>query len=707
MNGLADMLSGAKKMVQLKAQQVMQAVGVSAETKDLEYDAVRDEFLRLNEQLKKVCTLTSQLVKDMRSQANSQKELLGFMADVFEHAAAGDPAMSALRIVSTGSKSALLETGDKLEHDVCVSIQKNLENLNPKVKLRMDERKKLQLALDHYKEKMHGMSREDQNRALRNDAKSAEALHQFQTVNEEMVAWLKSINAGRVQLLLTSQAALVHTIMQSGAASGDIASQLTNDLKLFREISANHAAKVAELDSACGRPTGNLYSTSTPAAPNSIHAQPLQPPQKQQQVQDQTQRQQPQQQPSAVRAPSMPELNIFGQPVASPSSVSASMDDMFGSSSSQSHQRSQSAGNGDLSDLLGLGSAPASASVSAPSLSSSNDLLGLLSGTSPKLAPQVPPRRKSIDKKPQINSLSSNDDFMNSFEPTSRRKSLDKKGQQMGIDLLGFDAPAAPHGGNSGSMDDLLSSFSSTPKSPSSQSPMSPGGVNSAFLVMNDDDRQKHVATEAIHSEFKAKVRVSADSRSNSGVRAEIQHQFQQHVQQQAQEAAAKVRAMQAEEEALKEQKREVAGSMVQRVESWAGKKGMRKNVQAMINNFQQVSVVLHVLPFGYLTLFAGAVAWSELGTSQSIRFNDPCSSEEASPQSDHVSFGGKFCFVWDFFLTSMQGCTPGQGVLRECGSSGTRTTNFHCVDRGDAKSQVIFGVHAAHRVSLSRYRWE
>jgi hypothetical protein len=583
MNGLADMLSGAKKMVQLKAQQVMQAVGVSAETKDLEYDAVRDEFLRLNEQLKKVCTLTSQLVKDMRSQANSQKELLGFMADVFEHAAAGDPAMSALRIVSAGSKTALLETGDRLEQDVCVSIQKNLENLNPKVKLRMDERKKLQLALDHYKEKMHGMSREDQNRALRNDVKAAEALHQFQTINEEMVAWLKSINAGRVQLLLTSQAAVVYTIMQSGAASGDLSSQLTNDLKLFRDISANHAAKVAELDSACGRPAGNIYSTSIPAAPSSIHAQP---PQKQQQMPDQPQRQQAQQQQSPVPAPPMPELNIFGQPVASPP---PSMDDIFGSSSSQGHQRSQSAGNGDLGDLLGLGSAPVSAATPVPALPSSNDLLGLLSGSSPKLAPQAPPRRKSIDKKPQINSLSSNDDFMNSFEPTSRRKSLDKKGQQMGIDLLGFDAPSAPHRGNSGSMDDLLSSFSSTPKSPSAQSPMSPGGVNSAFLVMNDDDRQKHVATEAIHSEFKAKVRVSADSRSNPGVRAEIQHQFQQHVQQQAQEAALKVRAMQAEEEALKEQKREVAGSMVQRVELWAGKKGMRKNVQAMINNFQQV----------------------------------------------------------------------------------------------------------------------
>jgi hypothetical protein len=119
---------------------------------------------------------------------------------------------------------------------------------------------------------------------------------------------------------------------------------------------------------------------------------------------------------------------------------------------------------------------------------------------------------------------------------------------------------------------------------------MSPGGVNSAFLVMNDDDRQKHVATEAIHSEFKAKVRVSTDSRSSPSVRAEIQQQFQQHVQQQAQEAAAKVRAMQAEEESLKLQKREVAGSMVQRVEAWAGKNGMRKNVQAMINNFQQVS---------------------------------------------------------------------------------------------------------------------
>jgi hypothetical protein len=594
MNGLADMLSGAKKMVQLKAQQVMQAVGVSAETKDLEYDAARDEFLRLNEQLKKVCTLTSQLVKDMRSQANSQKELLGFMADIFEHADAGKPAMSVLRIVSSGSKSALLETGDKLEKDVCVSIQKNLENFNPKVKLRMDERKKLQLALDHYKEKMHGMSREDQNRALRNDAKSAEALHQFQTVNEDMVSWLKSINAGRVQLLLTSQTALVHTMMQSGAASGDFASQLTNDLNMLRDICSNHGAKVAELETACGRSVTSLHSTPAPAAANGIYAQPSQPVQKQQHIQDQPLRQQSQPQPSPVQAPSLPELNIFGQPVASPPpGGSASMDDIFGSSSSQGHQRSQSAGNSDLGDLLGLGSAPASTSVSIPASSSSNDLLGLLSGPSPKLAPQVPPRRKSIEKKPQISSQSSNDDFMNSFEPTSRRKSVDKKGQQLGIDLLGFDAPAAPHRGNSGSMDDLLSSFSSTPKSPSSQPPMSPGGVNSAFLVMNDDDRQKHVATEVIHSEFKAKVRVSADSRSNSGVRAEIQHQFQQHVQQQAQEAAAKVRAMQAEEEALKEQRREVAGSMVQRVESWAGKKGMRKNVQAMINNFQQVSVRL------------------------------------------------------------------------------------------------------------------
>jgi ATP-dependent Lon protease len=161
----------------------------------------------------------------------------------------------------------------------------------------------------------------------------------------------------------------------------------------------------------------------------------------------------------------------------------------------------------------------------------------------------------------------------------------------MGTDLFGLDAPAVANRSNSGSMDDLLSSFSSsTPKSPSAHSPMSPGGVNSAFLVMNDDDRQKHLATEAIHSDFKAKVRVSTDSRSNISVRAEIQQQFQQHVQQQAQEAAAKVRAMQAEEEDLKEQKREVAGSMVHRVESWAGKKGMRKNVQAMINNFQQVS---------------------------------------------------------------------------------------------------------------------
>lgn len=589
MNGLADMLSGAKKMVQLKAQQVMQAVGASAETKDLEYDGVRDEFLRLNEQLKKVCTLTSQLVKDMRSQANSQKELLGFMADVFEHAAAGDPAMSVLRIVSAGAKAALLETGDKLEHDICVLIQKNLENLNPKVKLRMDERKKLQLALDHYKEKMHGMSREDQHRALRNDAKSAEALHQFQTVNEDMVAWLKSINAGRVQLLLASQAALVHAIMQSGAASGDIASQLTNDLRLLRGISTNHAAKVSELESACGRTMGNSLSSSSPAAPNSIYAQPQ--PQKKPQIQDQPQQQQPQQhqqqQQRPARAPPMPELNIFGQPVASP--TSASMDDFFGSSPVASHQRSQSAGHGDLGDLLGLGSAPASSSVPLPASSSSNDLLGLLSGTSPQLAPQVPPRRKSIDKKPQSNGLSSNDDFMNSFEPTSRRKSL--KGQQMGTDLFGLDAPAVANRSNSGSMDDLLNSFSSsTPKSPSAHSPMSPGGVNSAFLVMNDDDRQKHLATEAIHSDFKAKVRVSTDSRSNISVRAEIQQQFQQHVQQQAQEAAAKVRAMQAEEEDLKEQKREVAGSMVHRVESWAGKKGMRKNVQAMINNFQQVS---------------------------------------------------------------------------------------------------------------------
>ena len=167
---------------------------------------------------------------------------------------------------------------------------------------------------------------------------------------------------------------------------------------------------------------------------------------------------------------------------------------------------------------------------------------------------------------------------------------MDKQSQQLGIDLLGFDAPSSFNRSNSGGMDDLLGSFSSTPMSPSLKSPMSPGGVNSAFLVMNDDDRQKHVATEAIHSEFKAKVRVSTDSRSSPSVRAEIQQQFQQHVQQQAQEAAAKVRAMQAEEESLKLQKREVAGSMVQRVEAWAGKNGMRKNVQAMINNFQQVS---------------------------------------------------------------------------------------------------------------------
>jgi len=204
MNGLADMLSGAKKMVQLKAQQVMQAVGVSTETKDQEYDGVRDEFLRLNEQLKKLCVLAAQMVKDMRSQANSQKELLGFLADVFEQHEAGASAMSVLRIVSSSSKAVLLEAGDKLEQDVCLSIQKNLESLNPRVKARMDERKKLQLALDHYKEKTQGMSREDQNRALRNDAKSAEALHQFQSVNEDMVTWLKSINASRVLLLLKS-----------------------------------------------------------------------------------------------------------------------------------------------------------------------------------------------------------------------------------------------------------------------------------------------------------------------------------------------------------------------------------------------------------------------------------------------------------------------------------------------------------------------
>jgi FtsZ-binding cell division protein ZapB len=191
MNGLADMLSGAKKMVQLKAQQVMQAVGVSAETKDLEYDGVRDEFLRLNEQLKKVCLLAAQLVKDMRSQANSQKELLGFMADVFERDDdAGQPAMNVFRIVSAGSKAALLEVGNKLELEVCSPIQKNLENLNPKVKLRMDERKKLQLALDHYKEKLQGLSRDDQSRALRNDSKSAEAFHMFQRSNDEIVLCL-------------------------------------------------------------------------------------------------------------------------------------------------------------------------------------------------------------------------------------------------------------------------------------------------------------------------------------------------------------------------------------------------------------------------------------------------------------------------------------------------------------------------------------
>jgi hypothetical protein len=576
MNGLADMLSGAKKMVQLKAQQVMQAVGVSTETKDQEYDGVRDEFLRLNEQLKKLCVLAAQMVKDMRSQANSQKELLGFLADVFEQHEAGASAMSVLRIVSSSSKAVLLEAGDKLEQDVCLSIQKNLESLNPRVKARMDERKKLQLALDHYKEKTQGMSREDQNRALRNDAKSAEALHQFQSVNEDMVTWLKSINASRVLLLLKSHTVLVHAIMQSGSASGDLSPHLVNDLKALRDISSKHAAKVAELESACGRPVDNTVKSQQPHKPHHLQEQP--------------QRQQPHQQQTAVHSPLAPELNIFGQPVASPALASTSMNDIFGNSPAQNHQRSQSMGNGDLGDLLGLDSTPASVSSVPAPLSSSSDLLGLLSGASPKLAPQVPLRRKSIDKKPQASSLSSNDDFMNSFQATSRRKSMDKQSQQLGIDLLGFDAPTSFNSSNSGGMDDLLGSFSSTPMSPSSKSPMSPGGVNSAFLVMNDDDRQKHVATEAIHSEFKAKVRVSTDSRSGPNVRAEIQQQFQQHVQQQAQEAAAKVRAMQAEEESLKLQKREVAGSMVQRVEAWAGKNGMRKNVQAMINNFQQVS---------------------------------------------------------------------------------------------------------------------
>jgi hypothetical protein len=291
-------------------------------------------------------------------------------------------------------------------------------------------------------------------------------------------------------------------------------------------------------------------------------------------------------------------LNIFGQPVSPTAHAAKSIDDIFASSSPagapvHNHLRSQSAGDGALADLLGLGPAAAlspPAAVSSSS-SSSNDLLGLLSSTSPRLAPQVPLRRKSIETKPQGARQSSNDDFMNSFQPTCRRKSIDKKGVHAGIDLLGFDAPTAVSRSNSGGMDDLLGSFASTPKSASSHSPISPGGVNSAFLVMNDDDRQKHVATEAIHSDFKAKVRVSTDSRSIPGVRAEIQQQFQQHIQQQAQEAAAKVRAMQAEEEALKEQKREVAGGMVQRVEAWAGRKGMRKNVQAMINNFQQVSL--------------------------------------------------------------------------------------------------------------------
>ena len=596
MNGFADMLSGAKKMVQLKAQQVMQAVGVSSETKDLEYDGVRDEFVRLNEQLKKVCSLTAQMVKDARSQATSQKEVLGFMADVFERDAAGASAMSVLRIVSSGSKAALLEMGDKLEQDVCLAIQKNLESLNPRVKLRMDERKKLQLALDHYKEKMQSLSRDDQLRALRNDSKSAEALRQFQAVNDDMVTWLKCINAGRVQLLLSSETTLVHAIMQSSAASGNMSSQLANDFKSLRDIAAQHAAKVAELEGACSRATEPALPASPPAAAsNSIYTQ--------QQPQQLRKPHQVQEEP--MRHMSAPELNIFGQPVAS-TPASASLNDMFGSAPAHSHQRSQSMGDGDLGDLLGLGSHPAF-SPPLPS-SSSGDLLGLLGGASPKLGPQVPPRRKSVDKKPHGANVSSNDDFMNSFEPTSRRKSVDKKAQHMSVDLLGFDAPSPATRGNSGGMDDLFDSFTATPKSPSSHSPMSPGGVNSAFLVMNDDDRQKHAATEAIHSDFKAKVRVSADSRNSSTMRAEIQQQFQQHVQQQANEAAAKVRAMQAEEEALKEQKREVGGGLVQRVEAWAGKKGMRKNVQAMINNFQQVRTLS--LPCIAFSIYCLQVLW-------------------------------------------------------------------------------------------------
>jgi hypothetical protein len=586
MNGFADMLSGAKKMVQLKAQQVMQAVGVSSETKDLEYDGVRDEFVRLNEQLKKVCSLTAQMIKDVRSQATSQKEVLGFMADVFERDAAGASAISVLRIVKSGSTAALLELGNTLEQDICLAIQKNMESVNPRVKVRMDERKKLQLALDHYKEKMQSLSRDDQLRALRNDAKSAEALRQFQAVNEDMVTWLKCINAGRVQLLLSSEATLVHAIMQSSAASGNMSPQLANDLKSLRDVSAQHAAKVAELESGCSRAAEPALPASPPAAAsNSIYSPPPPPHQKLQQAQEQP-----------LPHLSAPELNIFGQPVAPP--ASASLHDMFGSAPAQSHQRSQSMGDGDLGDLLGLGSHTVSPPL--PASSSSGDLLGLglHSGVSPKLGPQVAPRRKSIEKKPLGASVSSNDDFMNSFEPTSRmnsfeptsrRKSADKKAQHVSVDLLGFDAPAPATRGNSAGMDDLFDSFTATPKSPSSNAPMSPGGVNSAFLVMNDDDRQKHAATEAIHSDFKAKVRVSADSRNSSSMRAEIQQQFQQHVQQQASEAAAKVRAMQAEEEALKEQKREVSGGLVQRVEAWAGKKGMRKNVQAMINNFQQV----------------------------------------------------------------------------------------------------------------------
>jgi hypothetical protein len=65
---------------------------------------------------------------------------------------------------------------------------------------------------------------------------------------------------------------------------------------------------------------------------------------------------------------------------------------------------------------------------------------------------------------------------------------------------------------------------------------------------------------------------------------------------------------MQAEEEALKEQKREVGGGLVQRVEAWAGKKGMRKNVQAMINNFQQVRMLS--LPCIAFSIYCLQVLW-------------------------------------------------------------------------------------------------